>query len=220
MAVAGNIVRTVHLYLDGLDPEAPLTGQTSPANITFQLMRDTGAAMVAASETIAFSETATAGYYNISFTPQNSGLYTLFAVELAGGQRQPRWDFQVLSAGAIFAPSYQNAFCSESDIERWINASITATTSPTDTEAGAFAESRAARLMALTARLGYAVTPASVTAASILEDLLREANAIGAALDYLRAACPSSAISGTSWPATICPGTMLGTAGFRVKSST
>lgn len=185
MPTAGNLIRTAYLYLDASDN--PLTGQTSPANITFQLMRDPGTGMVAASETITFAETATAGYYNVSFTPQNSGLYVLFAKELAGGQRQQRFDFQINAAGAVFAPSYQNAFCSESDVERWIQASITASTNPSSDQTAAFAESRAAQLQALCSTLNFPVTPSTVTSGSRLEDLLRDANAIGAAQDFLRA---------------------------------
>jgi hypothetical protein len=182
VAVAGNTVRTVYLYLDIND--APLTGQTTPANITFVLMRDSGSGMVPAGETITFSETATAGYYNLYFTPVNTGLYTLFCKELAGGQRQPRFDFQVLAAGSIFSPSYANAFCAETDIERWLNQSIDSASKPSDAATTAFAESRGAQLMGLCARLGYPVTPLTVTSGSALEDMLRDANAIGAALDY------------------------------------
>lgn len=188
MPTAGNTIRTPYLYLDSAD--APLGGMTSPTDITFTLFRETTGGMVAASETVSFAATATTGYYTISFTPQNTGLYTLFCKELnvGSGLRQPRFDFSVLAAGSILVPSYSNAFCSEQDIERWINAPIDATKSPSDTEAAAWAEMRASVLMILCSRLGYPVTPGSSTlTGTALEDMLREANAIGAALDYLTA---------------------------------
>src|SRR3972149_9016362 len=92
--------------------------------------------------------------------------------------------YDVFSAGSVFLPSYANAFCSEADIERWLQQAISASSKPTDDEAAAFAESRAAILMSLCARLGFAVTPATVESGSRLQDLLREANAIGAAMDF------------------------------------
>lgn len=182
MPVSGSTIRFVHLYLDAND--APLTGQTSPANITFQLMRDSGSGMVAASETVSFAETATLGYYNISFTPVNSGTYTLFIQELAGGKRQPRYDFQVSAAGAVYAPAFSGAFCSLSDMQRWTQTTISPSTNPTDTDAAGFAQNRANILMALTAGWGYSITPGTVPFGSRVQSLLREANCIGAALDY------------------------------------
>jgi hypothetical protein len=76
------------------------------------------------------------------------------------------------------------AYCAETDIERWIGTAIATTTSPTDTEAAAFAVARANVLSSLCAGLNYAVTPTTITAGSRLDYLMGEANAIGAALDY------------------------------------
>lgn len=184
MPAAGNIVETMYTILNLSD--APLTGMTSPADIVWTLRRLTGASLVTATEPVSMSELGTTGDYRVSFTPQNSGLYVLQGAEINvnTGLRRVRFDFQVMSAGAVFAPSYSNAFCAETDIERWLQQPITASTKPTDAEATAFAESRAAALMVLCAVRGYPTTPATVTSGSRLEDLLRDANAIGAALDY------------------------------------
>lgn len=185
MAIIGTTIRWPWTILD-LNSD-PLTGMTSPAAITFTLFRDSGTAIVAASEIVSFAESATAGTYQVSFTPQNSGLYTLQLKELNVNslQRTYRQDFMAQSAGAVFAPSYANAFCSESDIERRLGLQISSTTSPNDMEAPGYAEARAAYLMAVCARLGFPVTPLTVTSGSRMEDLLREANAIGAAIDFL-----------------------------------
>lgn len=187
MPVAGNTIRIMRAILNLSD--APLTGMTMPADITASLFRDTGSATVAASETVSMTEIGATGYYNVAFTPANSGLYTLELAEVNvnTGLRRSHHEFQVYAAGSVFAPAYSNAFCAETDVERWINAGISSSTSPSDTDATAWAESRAAVLMSVCAKLGYAVTPSTVTAGSRLEDMLREANAIGAALDYLTA---------------------------------
>ena len=185
MAVAGNIVETMHTILDLFD--VPLTGMTVGAgDVTLTLMRLTGTSLVTASETVTMTENAATGSYRLAFTPTTTGLYCLELKEnnvLSGGRRS-RFDFQVLTAGSVFAPSYSNAFCGETDIERWLQQPITASTKPNDTETTAFAESRAATLMVLCAMLGLEHTPATVVAGSRMKTLLREANAIGAALDF------------------------------------
>lgn len=76
------------------------------------------------------------------------------------------------------------AYCAETDIERWTQTAITASTTPSDSEAAVFAVARANILSSLCAGFGYTVTPTTVTAGSRLDYLLGEANAIGAALDY------------------------------------
>lgn len=182
MPVAGNVIYQPYYFLDE-DGVTPLTGKTTPADITFALKRYTSSGSVAASETVTFPERGS-GYYDICFTPENSGLYTVFSFEQIEGFRTREFPFEVLSAGAAYLPSYANAFCSESDIERWLQFGIDASTNPNDTETAGFAQTRANVLMSLCASLGYTVTPSSVTAGSRLESLLRDANAIGAALDY------------------------------------
>src|SRR5262245_35394877 len=162
-----------------------------PADVTLDLDRFTATgARVDASEIVTWTEKGSTGFYYFSFTPQNSGTYILTLDEInvsSMGRKGNEFRWDVLPAGAFFAPTYTNAFCAETDIERWINASISPSTSPNDNEAAAWAESAAAWLMSLTARLGFAQTPTTVTAGSRMEDLLREANAIKAALDYLTA---------------------------------
>lgn len=183
--ILGDTVRNLWTALDANND--PVSGLVETTDIVFTLHRDTGSAMVAASEDVTLTEIGVTGHYYCAFTPVNTGLYVLQLEELNVNtlQRTFRFaDIEVLTAGSAFSPTYANAFCAETDIERWIQAPITSSTRPSSTEAAAFAEARASILASLTARWGYAVTPATVIAGSRLEDLLREANAIGAALDY------------------------------------
>ena len=162
----------------------------SPTDVTLSLFVDAGSGFAAAGETVTWAPVSgQTGYYDISYAPSGSGLYKLLLQEINASSMGRRWQFtqEVVAAGATFLPSFANAFCSESDVERWLQQSIDVTTSPTDTQTAAFAESRAAVLMTLCASLGYPVTPSTVTAGSRLESLLREANAIGTALDYTAA---------------------------------
>jgi hypothetical protein len=158
---------------------------TSPADITFTLHRQSGSTFVTAAEVVAFAETASVGTYVITFTPQQTGLYLLQLTELNANslQRTARFSYEILPAGAVFSPAFSNAFCSESDIERYAGLSFTSSSTVTSNEASAFAEERAAVLASLCNYWRFAVTPASVVVGSRLEDLLRAANAIGAALD-------------------------------------
>jgi hypothetical protein len=183
--VTGNILVDGWTILD-LTTGSPKTGMTAPADVTLTLQRESSGTIIAASETVTMTEIGVTGRYYFSFTPANSGLYILYGLEtnVTTYQRAFEFRYDVVSAGATFSPSYSNAFCAESDIERWIQHAIDGTTSPDDTEAAAFAESRAAILMTLLAKWGYTVTPSTVVAGSRLEDLLRRANSIGAALDY------------------------------------
>lgn len=186
--VVGNIIVDEHTVLDLSDN--PLTGMLVPGDVTLTLHRQSGSTMIAASETITWTEIGVTGRYYFSFTPLNAGMYVLWLREIdaLSGLSQREFRYNVLTAGATFSPTYANAFCAESDIERWIGMGIDSTTTPNDTQATAFAEGRAAVLMSLMASWGYPVTPASVAAAGgRLEDMLREANAIGAAIDFTMA---------------------------------
>ena len=182
--VVNNIVVDAWTVLDV--NSLPLTGVTSPAGVTLVLQRQSGAHMITAAETVTWTEVGVTGRYDISFTPLNSGLYVLYGLETHASSMGRTFEFRwyVVTAGAVFSPSFTNAFCALSDIERWTQTGIDSTTQPNDTEAAAFAEARAAVLASLCAKWGFAVTPATVTAGSRLEGMLREANAIGAALDY------------------------------------
>ncbi len=182
------IIREVTIFDQG-DPPLPLTGVTSPAGVDLDLFRQSGSAMIAASETVTWTEIGATGRYYFRFTPENIGLYTLemMALHASANRSGVSFEFSVLSAGSVFSPAYANCFCAETDIERRIQQTISATSTPSDTAATAFAEERAAVLMSLCARLGFTVTPTTITAGSRLEDLLRAANAIGAAKDFLLA---------------------------------
>lgn len=188
MPVVGNTIRELWKYLDGNGD--PVGGMTSPADVLLELFRDSGSGMVAASEVVTWAAVAgEIGFYTISFSPENSGKYVLLLKELNADSFFARHEYryEVTAAGAVFAPTYSNAFCAESDVERWTQVAIDASSSPTDTQTAAFAEARAAILMSLCAGLGFSVTPSTVVAGSRLEDMLREANSIGAALDWVSA---------------------------------
>lgn len=182
MPVAGNTIRTAWLYLD--INGAGLTGMVNVTDVTLTLRVDTGSGGGAAAEAVTWTEKGS-GFYDIAFTPTGQGVYTLFLKELnvGGMQRQWSWTFEVSPSGATFTPAYANAFCSESDIETWIGLDLTATSKPTATQAAKFAQQRAATIMALCAKWGYPVTPLTVVQGSNLQDMLRAANEIGAALD-------------------------------------
>jgi hypothetical protein len=184
--VANNTIRQVWLFLDNAD--APLAGMLSPGDVELILKRDSGSGTVTATETVTWTALGL-GYYEISFTPTQSGIYSLFLHELNVGSMMRRWlfTFEVIAAGSVFAPAYTDAFCAETDIERWLQESISSTTKPSDTEAAAFAVSRAALLMAVCEKYGVTTTPTTITAGSRLLNILRDCNAIGAALDYTTA---------------------------------
>ena len=180
--VSGNIVLDQWTVRDGNND--PLTGMLSPADVTLALLRQSAGVMIAAAESVAWAEIGATGQYYFSFTPQNSGFYrlNLREIDAATQLRTYAFDYDVFAAGAAFVATYDNAFCSEADIERWLQQAISASSAPNDTQAAAFAESRAALLMSLCARYGFTATPGAVTGR--IEDMLREANAIGAAMDY------------------------------------
>jgi hypothetical protein len=192
MPVSGNEIVEVYIVLD--QSSVPLTGLTggsgaggfTNADFIVTLHRQSGTTYAAATEVLTLAETATAGYYAFRFTPTQTGTYFVHTQELDPLTNGYTHDFryEVYSGGSVFLPSYANAFCAETDIERWLSQGISSTTNPSDTVAAAFAESRAAMLMTICSRLGFEITPATVTNGSRIQDLLREANAIGAAWDY------------------------------------
>ncbi len=182
--VSGNDVVQHWTILD--TSSDPLTGMVKTTDITLNLHNQSGSTMVASSETVTMTEIGSTGHYYFVFTPTGTGLYVLQFKEINASTllRTGRFDFAVVSAGSTFAPAFSNAFCAETDMERWIQQAITSTSSPSATEAAGFAESRAAVLMSFCAAKGFTVTPSTVTAGGRLEDLLRDANTIGACLDY------------------------------------
>lgn len=180
--VSGNIIVDQWTVRDGNND--PLTGMLVPGDVTLTLLRQSAGVMVAASETVSWAEIGATGQYYLSFTPLNTGYYRLNLREIDPASQLRTWPFEydVFASGAAFAASYSNAFCSEADIERWLQQAISASSAPSDTQAAAFAEARAALLMSLCARYGFTATPGAVTGR--IEDMLRESNAIGAAMDY------------------------------------
>lgn len=171
---------TVYDALTGL----PITGITSGNGVTLTLTKRSGATWVAAAETVTWTEIGVTGIYLVSFTPSAANSYRLLLTETHASSAGRSAEYFYASAGSIILPNYTNAFCSENDLERWLQTEISGDSEPDDVEATAFAEARAAILMALLGSWGYTVTPSTVVSGSVLEDMLREANAIGAALDY------------------------------------
>lgn len=181
-----NLVSQMWEVIDLNNPPGVVSGLTAPADVTLALRRSSGTTSVVASETVSWAESGTAGNYVITFVPQNAGTYVLTLQEVSVLTTQRRWSYsyEVLPAGAVFTPSYANAFCAETDVERYAGLSFTNTSEPVNSSMVAgFVEERAAALMSLCSFWGLSVTPSSVTVGSRLEDILRSANAIGAAFD-------------------------------------
>jgi hypothetical protein len=183
--VAQNLIVESWTVLDLATPPGAVSGLTSPADVTLNLQRSSGTTYIAASEVVGWAETAQLGTYAITITPQNAAHYVLTLQEVSALtlQRNYRFTYEVLPAGAVFTPSYSNAFCAQSDIERYAGIKFTSTSSVTTLMAAGFAEERAGQIMAWCAKWGISITPTTVISGSRLEDLLRKANAIGAALD-------------------------------------
>lgn len=174
--------------LDLNNPPGVVSGLTYPADVALDIERTSGNTFIAASESIGWVETSRPGDYSIYFTPQNTGTYFLTVQELSALTMQRNWiyTFEVLPAGAIFVPSPAGCFCAVSDAARYAGLTLTNTSTPVTTDmALAFCEERAAGIMAMCSFWGLSVTPTTVTTGSILEDLLRSANAIGAAIDIV-----------------------------------
>ena len=164
---------------------APKTGVTDPADVTLTLRRQSGSTMIAAAETVVWAEDGVTGHYYITFTPVNVGLYHLNLQETVQGSqlRDYLWDFNVQTAGAVFVPAFSECYCSEADVERWTQLDFSATSRPTSSQVAAFCEARAAEITDKAARNGVTITPSTITAGSVIEDLARELNAVGAGVD-------------------------------------
>lgn len=189
--IAGNLVLDQHQIFKAADG-TPLSGVTYPSNpgISILLTRQSGSTMVVASETVAWTEIGTTGTYFFSFTPTLTGLYVLTITSLLTGSGAGSdgaivpFRYEVLAAGAVNTPSYQNAYCAESDVERYLLQPIDSTTKPNDTQVASFAVGRSARLTSLMQGLGKTTSPADTAlAGTTLLSILREAAAVGAALD-------------------------------------
>ena len=189
--IAGNQASDEWVVLDeSSNPLGGLTGGSGAGGFTnadfkLSLRRQSGTTFVAATETVTLAESATAGHYTIRFTPENNGLYVLHLKELDPLSLGRTFDFRfpVVAAGSVFLPAFANAFCAQSDVERWAQLVFSSTSKPSVTEVAGFAESRASEIRSIVAGEGWNVAPSGVVAGSLEEDVLREANAIGAAAD-------------------------------------
>lgn len=187
--VVGNTIIRYWTVLDAAF--APLTGMVVPTHVTLKLHRQSGATMIVAAEQAAMAASwaeiaGDPGHYYFAFVPLSTGLYVAELQELEPTSllRQQPFEFSVTSAGAQFAASYANAFCAESDIERWCQFSIDGGTKPTSSEAAAFAEARASEIIGILAAEGWIVAPGDAALVGTPgEDMLRECNAILAAAD-------------------------------------
>lgn len=79
------------------------------------------------------------------------------------------------------------SFCAVTDVARYTQTTIDGSSKPTSTETQTLADERAAVLVALCFRLGSTVDPNTFDVNTALGRLLRAANAIGAALDWIEA---------------------------------
>jgi hypothetical protein len=188
MAVIGDTIRELWLYLDSSD--VPLGGMTSPADVELKLFVDTGSGFALSVDSVSWAAVAgQTGEYQISYTPSAAGIYKLQLRELNAASDGRRWSFpqEVAAAGATFLPAFANAFCAETDVERWTGLDFDGTSKPTTTQVAAFAQARASEIRSVVASEGWNPVPGSLTPLSIEEDILRECNAIGAAADAFMA---------------------------------
>ena len=192
--VVGETIVQEWTVLDG--SQNPLTGIVRPpgagdgtgTQIALYLHRQSGSTMVAATEVITWLEIGTTGHYYLSFAPQNLGLYVLQLKEIdaASLQRTYRFpDMGVMAAGSVFAPTFANSFCAQSDVERWSQLTFSSVSKPTSVQLAGFAETRASEMISVLAGAGFPVLPTTVEPNSVEEDLLREANAVSTAADAI-----------------------------------
>lgn len=184
-AVANNLIIENLRVLSAADDSLTVSGLSTTPGVDFQisLQRQSGSSAVAASETVTIAEVATTGHYIFAFTPQNNGMYWLDVKELDALTlgRALRFPYEVLPAGAVFTPSFTNAFCSQADVERYSGLHFTNATQITSAQVAGFAEEGGAALMSRCSYLGFPVTVASLDPTSRLADILRAANATWAA---------------------------------------
>jgi len=184
MPVLGTTVRVVWTILD--QNGDPLTGMTVlGGDISFRLHRSTSAGTVASGETVSMAEVGSSGTYEISYTPASTGLYTLQLKELnasTNGQ-QYRFPVDIFAAGSQAVPTFADAFCAETDVERFAQLQFDASSVPSDDDVALFAAGRAKEMQGLLAAAGWTITPATIDADSVEAGILREVNAVGAAGD-------------------------------------
>src|SRR6266478_8276167 len=106
MPLTGNLILQPWTVLD--TNSNPLTGMHSPADVTLVLQRQSGSAIVAASEIVTMTEIGSTGRYYIGFTPTNSGRYVLYLKEINATSfgRTEDFNWDVTTAGAVFSASY------------------------------------------------------------------------------------------------------------------
>jgi hypothetical protein len=184
MPVVGSTVRLVWTIMD--QNGDPLTGMTvGGGDVSFRLHRSTSSGSVASGETVSMAEIGSTGTYEITYVPTGTGLYTLQLRELNANtlMQQYRFPTDVFSAGSEPTPTFADAFCAESDVERFAQLDFDADSRPSVDEVALFAAGRASEMRGLLAMAGWVVSPTTVTPLSVEQVILRETNAVGAAGD-------------------------------------
>jgi hypothetical protein len=136
------------------------------------------------------------GNYMFQFSPTAAGTYGMVMTELVSVanpnsvQNGFTQSWIVTSSGVPeFSATFDNAFCGQSDVERYAGRKFTTTTTLSQNELAGMAEETAAYLIAQTSQAGHTITPDSMgappdlstVAGQVLEDMLRAANALGVA---------------------------------------
>lgn len=183
--VVGDTISTYHKVFD---TTGAIVSGLAASDFLITFVRN-GAA---AGEAVTVAEIGATAVYRFSFVAANTGTYSLHVREKATIPNSSEASFDrewtVASVGEDFGASYDYAFCAESDIVGYAGVSFGADTNPSTTQVRGFAESVAARIMAGFPP-GILVTPSGMgnpvsTATDEgknLSNLLRQANAIGAA---------------------------------------
>lgn len=200
MIVVGERIDILHVAFlaDGVTPLGGLLG----ADFSAVVLRrpPTGLNWEVATEAATFEGevVGATGRYGFHLTPLQAADYEVQIQCTAVGAEAKTYSYQfdVVTAGAEFTPTYDDAFCAETDIKRQSGMQFSATSRPTSSDVAGFARLRAAEIMAQLAEQGIVITPdvgaAPIDTSSqrgvILRDNVRLANALGAAMDAVDAA--------------------------------
>jgi hypothetical protein len=183
-----------------------LTGLDGNMTATLSRFADSST-QASATETVTIAEIGSTGFYAITYTPTNAQVYKGRITE-SSLYLEYTWEDQVTDSAA--ASVADNAYCSEADVVAWAQmGDYTASTTPTETQVLGFMQMRAGELYGVLAK--WMATPVGPSGASgyateidtstdkgfALNEQLRMANAIGAAMDALQAAGASEAPSRT-----------------------
>lgn len=175
---------------DGMGLVTPLV----IGDFSLTLLRDEGSGYVSAPETVVFSEliAPNLGTAQFAVDPNGAFNYQLWVDELHVDSFQRAgilFEFVAISAGSIFLPTFDNAYCSQADVEREMQHQIFDSASkPTDMDVAAWAEIEANRITAMLQLREFNTAPATIAADdSKLEMMVRHYNSLKVALNATRA---------------------------------